>query len=278
MRLRRYSCLLLGIVLWTSHGVIGQPTANANALRMSFQPQEPAVLSGAPCVIQVYVVNESSTPEELDMAHDGPFWFEIIDVHGDTVCASTQIFREGGSRTGTARLQPGDSVGHRVILNHWCTTHLPPGEYKLLAHCTSWSESEGQSSTTIVIREASEEELKSLHSQLADSALDSKSLRTMILAEEELLSTDSPYAVVSLGRLLRGTIRGPSQGALESLKRIGTPEAIQEIAEAVSLEGERFGRIPQRAAEILRTTYDSTDDPVIREICRPIVERREDKE
>lgn len=254
-------------------------TEEGEAVTLVAKPEPQVIFSGEPCEIELTFHNVGVSDLEVNIGYVdiGAYWFEILDDLGDTVCESSATLRSGSSRFGQKVVGAEDSLSHRLILNKRCSTLLPPGQYNVITHVAQPT-FELENSATLTIAEPEERRLKQIFSQLTARALDDDSLGNWSFAADMLTSTDSPYAVDAIARLLYGSWFPDNKvSALEAFNRIGTVEAILQIAKAADYPGDEYVPVRQIAVKLLREAYETNANPTIRRICKPFVSPLNDR-
>lgn len=98
-------------------------------LEFKARPQKSPILAGEALVVDVTVQEIKGTPASLGFY--GAFTGEIMRG-ADLISSGSQMQRGGISSP--AKIASGTSVTEPVIINNWCSTLLPPGQYTLRLH------------------------------------------------------------------------------------------------------------------------------------------------
>lgn len=97
--------------------------------KQTFYPSEPVLLA-------LNIKNMGTQEEEVDFGADGieAFSMEICDSNGVIVAKGDKIQRFGLSRSGTLSITPGGTEQKKIVLNRWCSTLLPVGQYHVVCY------------------------------------------------------------------------------------------------------------------------------------------------
>lgn len=102
---------------------------NIETAQNTFYPGEPVLLT-------VNIKNIGKQEETIDFGADGieAFSIEIRDRSNKIVAEGGNIRRSGLSRLGTLAVPPGQIGQKSIVLNQWCSTLLPPGQYRVICN------------------------------------------------------------------------------------------------------------------------------------------------
>jgi hypothetical protein len=259
----------------------------AEDVTMSAKPRKAAVLPGEPSVVDAQIQNHGDQPITIDLGYDGigAFWFEISNGNGDTVATSERIMRFGPSRSGRHTLSPGEATEVPLIMNMWCSTMLPPGEYTVVLNWETIPVADhqvkGRDAFQLTIMPADDEKLSALLEQLKNDALDRESaIASRQFTTQMLLNSQAP-AAVNLIREFMAEVRDRGEEqlaiqAIEALGRIETVESIQALTEvALPTDAKKDNELANRAVAMVYQIFDSAaDKPAVRQACQDVMQAR----
>lgn len=118
--------LLLGLVIGS---------VDAAGIKISVTTEKKSFYPGEPILLLVRIRNERTHPIRLDLGHSnlGAFSFRLYQPDSDLNDKDSlrQIKRPGPSWAPFIKVGASSETSHPIILNQWCSTLLPPGEYRL---------------------------------------------------------------------------------------------------------------------------------------------------
>jgi hypothetical protein len=114
-------------------GSLSEPTEH---LVWTIGPSKSAYLPGEPLPLILGIQNKAANDEGVFNGYRGigGFSFEMLDGSGRTVASANKIEGIGGMVAGRLYLPvpAGGTANKTVVLNRWCSTILPPAEYRLI--------------------------------------------------------------------------------------------------------------------------------------------------
>jgi len=136
--LKRISCSLTIIILVSFIGMLNNVWANdpEESLDWSIQTKKKAFYPGEPVLLTLNIKNMGTQEEKVNFGSDGieAFSITIHDPNGITVAKGNKIQRFGLSRRGALPVAPGETVQKSIVLNQWCSTLLPSGQYHVICN------------------------------------------------------------------------------------------------------------------------------------------------
>jgi len=122
----------------SSIGMLNNVWANVpeESLGWGIQIQKNAFYPGEPVLLTLNIKNIGTRQEKVNFGLDGieAFSIKIQDLNGITVAKGDKIQRYGLSRRGALPVAPGETVQKSIVLNQWCSTLLPPGQYHVICN------------------------------------------------------------------------------------------------------------------------------------------------
>jgi hypothetical protein len=91
---------------------------------------------GEPVLLTLKIKNTGKLGEKIDFGADGieAFSIEIRDNSNKIVSKGGKILRTGFARLGTLAVSPEQIAQKSIVLNQWCSTLLPPGQYHVACY------------------------------------------------------------------------------------------------------------------------------------------------
>jgi len=265
-------------------------------LSMNITPSKEEIYSGEP--IQLFVAFENNGKENASI-DCGPnyveaFAIEIRDMKGLTINKSDVQKLEGFRQRGNLFIPAASTIQISLPLNRWCSTTLPEDQYKIVCHFMPWMESSVKpidASHDLKVVKVDKNKLNIIFSNLTERAINSTNNDEKCSAYELISLSDSPLAINSQVQLVRKIplvwrhykiTLSDRVGAIDGLKKIGSPEAVKgliSICDDTSLDnGDRDRALT--AIRDLRKTGDTnilqaTDDIIMKYEKRIGVESRQ---
>jgi len=140
MKPKRFSCLLALILIpMSSIDMLNNAYAQEQEkfLEWSIEPSKQAFYPGEPVLLTLNIKNTGAQEEKVYFGRDGigAFSMEIRDANDIIVSKGGKIPIRGGiSRLGTRVVSPGKISQKSIVLNQWCSTLLPPGQYHVICN------------------------------------------------------------------------------------------------------------------------------------------------
>ncbi|MBN1867668.1 hypothetical protein JW916_10285 [Candidatus Sumerlaeota bacterium] len=227
--------LIASFCLCVTRIVAADATTSSDDLVWTVSLSETDVFPGQPVLANINVSNAGKSPARVDFGWDGigTTRMAALDENGTTVCQHGRFgLREGGLHSRPRKtLQPGEQTTHTVIVNRWCSTNLPEGDYTVAVMCETLpgSGKEVRADVKLHIRKYDENEAKEYFAAMADRAFGTHG-RSAFLACEEFSFTDSPAAYEYQCRMLK-TRYGQAMGKdmIEFLQRNSSPENTKKL-------------------------------------------------
>jgi hypothetical protein len=91
---------------------------------------------GEPVLLTFNIKNNGKQDQEIHYGGGGieAFSMEIFDSNNTVVAKGGKIERPGVSRFVTTRVPSGSTNTRSIVLNQWCSTLLPPGQYHVICN------------------------------------------------------------------------------------------------------------------------------------------------
>jgi hypothetical protein len=111
----------------------------AEPFRWTIAASKAVYYPGEPVALTITIQNAGSRDEEvfLGALGVGAFSFDLFDNAGRVISQGGRIEGEEGAFAGRSiflSVPAGQAVKTPVVLNRWCSTLLPPGEYRVICH------------------------------------------------------------------------------------------------------------------------------------------------
>lgn len=138
-RLQRHSCLLVisiivlgNLICMIANTYAEEPKA---LLDWSIETSKKTFYPGEPILLTLKIANKRSQVESIFFGADGigAFSMEIYDCN-KIVAKGVKIERAGPSIRGPLELPTGKIAQKSIVLNQWCSTLLPPGQYHVVCY------------------------------------------------------------------------------------------------------------------------------------------------
>jgi len=272
--------LLASVACNHGDGVEAQPPGEPSLTDVRFQsftaqPEKATVLPGEPLAVEVSLGNESEKPLDLDLGFDqvGAFGFRVTGPDGSSVPTSPPKPRFGLTRSGKVVIPPGESTTRLLVLNVWCSTILPPGEYQVETFLGT-SGDQRRSGFSFTVAKRDDGKLAEVLSDLAGEVLDpERPLADRHHSATMLTSSRSPVAVPAIARILSeckdSTVR---RKAILGLGRIPAVESVQALSTLALSDGGRTSE-SKMAAFLVYEVHDSATDAKVRAACEPVMQK-----
>jgi hypothetical protein len=108
----------------------------AEALKWVIAPSKAAYYPGEPVALTITIPNAGPGDEDVYLGAFGvgAFSFDLRDNSGRTISHGGRVEDEEGirSRSSFLTVQAGQKAKTPVVLNRWCSTLVPPGEYRVI--------------------------------------------------------------------------------------------------------------------------------------------------
>lgn len=208
-------------------------------LFMSAEPSKEEIFSGEPILLLVSFKNRSDQNVGIDC---GPgyriaFAIEICDKKDRTICKRGVQIPEGLSPLGRMNIPAASTVQIQLILNRWCSTSIPEGQYKIRCRfepIEAPSIKPIDACCDLRVVKPDEGKLGAIISNLTESAISNTNENNQLLAYEMVSLSDSPIAVQYQSKLVRMTpnkwrFMAGMANPIDGLRKIGSPEAIKQL-------------------------------------------------
>jgi len=108
----------------------------AESLDWSIETKKNAFYPGEPVLLTLNIKNMETQEEKVNFGTDGieALSIKIHNANGITVAKGDKIRRYGLSRRGTLPVASGETVQKSIVLNRWCSTLLPSGQYHVICN------------------------------------------------------------------------------------------------------------------------------------------------
>jgi hypothetical protein len=282
---RRGSLLAVTILVWANPICVIAHTGGGQgkpSLDWSIKPSKDTYYPGEPLLLRVMIGNIGGHKEKIDFGADGieGFSIEIRDHLNKVMCVGNRIQRAGLTRRGFVEVPAGKVSQKPIVVNRWCSTLLPPGQYHVVCHVEYRLRSEAtripgtekgfkagplhttqlQSGIELIKPDPSKYN-KILHNvaryelkREGQSFTDWKEKRD--LARKMIAFTEWESAVPYQLDLLKVVIyTWPKKDLINSLARSGTLEAATGLIQIVSENEDRPERIEDIKREIIDAVY-----------------------
>ncbi|MFQ6035172.1 MAG: hypothetical protein ACE5NM_04910 [Sedimentisphaerales bacterium] len=102
----------------------------------SIETSKKAFYPGEPILLTLDITNISKQEQEIYFGGDGigAFSMEILDSNRTVVAKGNKIQRSGFSGSVSTRVPTAKTVNKSIVLNQWCSTLLPPGQYHVICN------------------------------------------------------------------------------------------------------------------------------------------------
>ena len=133
-------CYLLVIIITMGSPIVMITDAYAQrpeeSLDWSIQTSKNTFYPDEPILLTLKISNTGQQKKKVDFGMDGieAFSMEIHDCSNKIVAQGGHIQRYGLSRIGTLSIPLGGTGQKSIVLNQWCSTLLPPGQYHVVCH------------------------------------------------------------------------------------------------------------------------------------------------
>lgn len=229
----------------------------------SIQTSKEGFYPGEPVLLTLKIKTTGQKEEKINFGMDGieAFSLEIRDASNKTVAKGSKIQRFGLSRPGILKVLPGQTVQKSIVSNQWCSTLLPPGQYRVVCQIDRpgkfYSEKIKSGDRIVVVTkrhyetmavlelniqllETDNSEFKKILADLAELAF-KRNVRTrselenMWISKEMLTFAESDMAVPYQLKLVKdATTTWMKWDAINSLVRSGTLEAANGLMQIIS--------------------------------------------
>jgi len=260
---------------------------------------------GEPILLTLKVRSATKQEVKINFGADGieAFTMEMRDHSNKVVAKGDKIRRSGVTRMGLVRILSGKIGQKSIVLNQWCSTLLPSGQY----HCIcgveyrlrheSRSHKAGPIHITqlefdITIVEMNRGEFGKILEQLSKQAFKTKAksrkeLENKWITKEMLAFAESDLAVpYQLKLATAATTTWMKWDAIKSLARSGTLEAAEGLMQIISEDEDCCERIEDIKRETIDAIYRlretgkpdilNATDGFVRKYKRPVLPKSVD--
>ncbi len=268
---------LLGFSCFVAFGD-GLADQSQSSLHWRMEAAKKMFYPGEAIGLTIRVTNTGRQEEVLDFGGDGieAVSMEIRDQKDLVLAKRGHIQRLGVGRIGRMTIPPGEERQKTIIVNQWCPTILPPGEYGIVCQIDRLGRPPQRDGAEVLAQDGQYEPIMRLSldvtivksdparfgeilAKLAEVAL-SKKVRTRQelidrqFARELLVFTQSDLAVTHQVQILKtGASTWLKLDAINSLVRSATPEAAIGLTEIIQEADEaKAGDTEKRKYEDIR--------------------------
>jgi hypothetical protein len=225
---------------------------------------------GEPIGLTIRVTNTGRQEEVLDFGCDGieAISMEIHDQMGVVLAKQGHIERSGLGRIGRVTIPPGEERQKTIVVNQWCSTMLPPGDYRIVCQIDRLGRLSQRNNDEILAHDGQYEPIirlpfdvtivktdparfREILAKLAEVAF-SKRVQTRQelidrqIAREMLVFAQSDLAVRYQSRILKTSASTSLKiDAINSLVQSGTLEAAIGLVEIIEEADEAKARDPE---------------------------------
>jgi hypothetical protein len=297
-RLKLFDYLLAVIVINTPTNVYAQgPKAS---LDWSIATSKIAYYPGEPILLTLQITNKGNQEEGIFFGADGieAFSMEIHNFY-KIMAKGDKIQRAGLARIGTLTAPPAQIAQKSIVLNQWCSTLLPPGQYHVVCHIEYRLDSEDtkipdtengfkagpihtiELGLDIIIIKMDISEFKKILEQFSEQAFNVKTRKDLAnreIAKEMLVFAESPAAVPYQLKILKNPVSTWLKwDAINSLVRSGTLEGAKGLTQIISENEGSPNRIKDIKLQIIDAVYRlrETENPDIVKATDEFVQKHE---
>lgn len=263
MKLKWFSCLLALILIpMSSVDMLNNAYAQEQEkfLEWGIETSKQTFYPGEPVLLTLNIKNSGTQEEKVHFGVSGidAFLMEIRDSNNIIITKGIKIERFGFTvRSPLLDVPPGKISQKSIVLNQWCSTLLPPGQYHVICKVEYRLRSESRKKEGSEVFKAGPVHRKQLELNIQIDNMDKTKFKEMLealvsfevkpetqskgewlakrdIAREKLAFTESELAIPYQLQLLRidpYTWFGPD--IINSLVRSGTPEAASGLMQII---------------------------------------------
>ena len=233
-----HKLLILIVVLFSVvEATIGQEVNMAGLdrnLSWSLKCSKDTYISGEPVLLTLKALNTGIMPVSTDLVSGrlSMFSLQIQTIHGENI-AKGSLNKKGGYSLGELSVLGGLEVKEiQMVLNRWCPTVLPEGQYVTVCSATSSQSNFFKERAIFRIIQGDEAKLKDVFKSLMSKITKSKSESERSIAAEMICFSFSPVALefqkmIATNDTLSIAVR---EWAVQGLARVGNIEAVNTLA------------------------------------------------
>ena len=230
--------------------------ANSN-LTWTLSPAKEEVFPGEPVLLVVEVGNQGNEEVVVDFGWDGleAFSFKVQNMKDEIVRQGPRLTPEGGfALVYRFVIPPGATREKKIVLNRWCSTNLPLGDYRITCRVEPERMAPVEATCTVRITNADEDHVRQVFADIAENAFTRRRNSEYLLSLEMLAFANSPSAVDYQVRVVKdySTFHRLGQRTMETLIANRTPESLQALISVC--EDESFTSPMRRIA--IKGIYD----------------------
>lgn len=149
-----YTFFMLAIISVLPGNVCAQEMAQS--FEWSISANKNTFYPGEPVLLILSIENKGNQKDEIDFGMDGieAFSMKICDPNNNIMSEGKKIQRFGVSRMPYLVIIPGKTSQKSAVLNQWCSTLLPPGEYHIICDVEYRIRSEEQKQPETIVMKA----------------------------------------------------------------------------------------------------------------------------
>jgi hypothetical protein len=271
----------------TMHGDLSKLYAQDadSSLTWTLLPAKNDVFPGEPVLLVVEIGNQGKEEVGLDFGWDGlgAFSFKVQSITDEIVRQGPSLTPEGGIATIDRIVIPsGATREKRLVLNRWCSTNLPVGDYRVTCRVEPRMMPPAEATCTIRITNADEEHVRQVFAALAQNAFNPIRSPETMHSLEMLAFTNSPSAVNYQVRIVRdySTFNRLGERTMETLIANRTPESLQALISVCENDSftSRMRRIAIKGIYDLRETVGTPEillatEGIVTRHPKPILEK-----
>lgn len=222
--------LMASLVVFSSDLVHAQPR-----IECVLKPEKSVCAPGEPIVMNLRLKNRGNEKTLLYVGEDGvgAFTFEIRDNQGNVVVPASRARGAAkgiSTKSSYAEVTDGGVADFRLVLNRWCSTSLPMGQYLVVCSMKSDLIAPLESRAAVTIDETNIPELDALLMRIWDMSLHDKLAENRALAREMLCWCQTPRSArYKMAIVLSEHLMGESTSAIEGLVSIGDLQAARYL-------------------------------------------------
>jgi hypothetical protein len=253
-------------------------TLHQAGVSMRVLPAKENILPGEPLILRVVFSNAGRTEIQLNAGAAGvqAYSFSLFDGASRQVCKAATIQTPGLSPSGRLVAPSQSSIEKVLLLNLWCPTLLPVGQYKIVISYTDVDRPSTSLTAECVFKVGRQNvpALQAIFSAEATNILNNASVEQALSSVMKLTYSGSPYAVPYIAQTLRSKKVDSSYkiDLIRGLGRIRARNAATLLAQIV--RGESYAREWKNAALIAAyEMFDNTKKKDVLASLRPIINR-----
>lgn len=207
--------------------------ANSN-LTWTLSPAKEDIFPGEPVLLVVEVGNRGNEEVVVDFGWNGigAFSFKVRNSTDEIVRQGDRYIPEGGiSAIDRMVIPPGATRKKRVVLNRWCSTNLPVGDYRITCRVEPKMRAPVEASCAVRITNADEDHVRQVFAGIAEKAFTRRRNSEYVHSLEMLAFANSPSAVKYQVRILKdySTFNRLGKRTMNTLIANRTPESLQAL-------------------------------------------------